>query len=396
MTNEEIIAQAEQVIIHTYGRYPVAFVRGQGATVWDANGKSYTDFLSGIAVCVLGHCHPRVVEAIKQQAETLLHVSNFYHTRPQTEVATFLSEHAFGGKSFFCNSGAEANEAALKIARKYGHDHHGPERSEIITTTNSFHGRTLGTIAATGQTKVQKGFEPLLPGFVQVPYGDLAAVEQAMTERTCGVFVEPIQGEGGIVVPPAGYLEGLRHMCDQRDVLLMFDEIQTGIGHTGYYFGYQHSGVVPDVMTLAKGLGGGLPIGVMMAKAHVADSLGPGTHGSTFGGNPVACSAALAVLRTIEEEHILDHVEQMGSHFFTGLKRLQEKYPFITEVRGRGLMLAAELDRPGPHMVVKCMERGYLINCTVDTVLRFLPPLTITQQEIDGLLTVLDAVLGEE
>jgi acetylornithine aminotransferase len=396
MTNQEIITQAEQVIIKTYGRYPVAFVRGQGATVWDADGKAYTDFLTGIAVCVLGHCHPRVVEAIAKQASTLIHVSNYYHTLPQTEVATFLSEHAFGGKAFFCNSGAEANEAALKIARKYSHDRHGDDRWEIITTTNSFHGRTLGTIAATGQEKVRKGFEPALPGFTYVPYGDLAAAEQAMTERTCAVLIEPIQGEGGIVVPPTGYLEGLRRMCDQHDVLLMFDEVQTGIGHTGYYFGYQHEGVVPDVMTLAKGLAGGMPIGVMMAKPHVAEALGPGTHGSTFGGNPVSCSAAMAVLQTIESENLLDHVKQMGAHFMAGLKRLQQKYPFIVDVRGRGLMLAAELDRAGGHMVVKCLERGYLINCTVDTVLRFLPPLTITQQEIDGLLGVLDAVLGEE
>jgi acetylornithine aminotransferase len=374
----------------------VAFVRGQGATVWDADGKAYTDFLTGIAVCVLGHCHPRVVEAITRQASTLIHVSNYYHTLPQTEVATFLSEHAFGGKAFFCNSGAEANEAALKIARKYSHDHHGDERWEIITTTNSFHGRTLGTIAATGQEKVRKGFEPTLPGFIYVPYGDLAAAEQAMNERTCAVLIEPIQGEGGIVVPPTGYLEGLRRMCDQHDVLLMFDEVQTGIGHTGYYFGYQHEGVVPDVMTLAKGLAGGMPIGVMMAKPHIAEALGPGTHGSTFGGNPVSCSAALAVLQTIESENLLDHVKHMGAHFMAGLKRLQQKYPFMVNVRGRGLMLAAELDRTGGHMVVKCLERGYLINCTVDTVLRFLPPLTITQQEIDGLLGVLDAVLGEE
>lgn len=396
MTNQEIITQAEQVIIKTYGRYPVAFVRGQGATVWDADGKAYTDFLTGIAVCVLGHCHPRVVEAITKQASTLIHVSNYYHTLPQTEVATFLSEHAFGGKAFFCNSGAEANEAALKIARKYSHDRHGDDRWEIITTTNSFHGRTLGTIAATGQEKVRKGFEPALPGFTYVPYGDLAAAEQAMNERTCAVLIEPIQGEGGIVVPPTGYLEGLRRMCDQHDVLLMFDEVQTGIGHTGYYFGYQHEGVVPDVMTLAKGLAGGMPIGVMMAKPHVAEALGPGTHGSTFGGNPVSCSAAMAVLQTIESENLLDHVKHMGAHFMAGLKRLQQKYPFIVNVRGRGLMLAAELDRAGGHMVVKCLERGYLINCTVDTVLRFLPPLTITQQEIDGLLGVLDAVLGEE
>jgi acetylornithine aminotransferase len=396
MTNEELIAQADNVIIRTYGRYPVAFVRGQGATLWDANGKSYTDFLSGIAVCVLGHCHPRVVEAIKTQAETLLHVSNFYHTIPQTDVATFLSDHAFGGKSFFCNSGAEANEAALKIARKYSHDHYNTARSEIISTANSFHGRTLGTIAATGQTKVQKGFEPILPGFVHVPYGDLGAVEHAINEHTCAVLVEPIQGEGGIVIPPAGYLEGLRRMCDQRDILLLFDEVQTGVGHTGHFFGYQHEGVVPDVMTLAKGLGGGLPIGVMMAKPHIAEALGPGTHGSTFGGNPVACSAALAVLQTIEEEHILDHVQQVGAHFLAGLQRLQKKYAFITEVRGRGLMLAAELDRPGGHIVVKCLERGYLINCTVDSVLRFLPPLTITAQEVDGLLALLDTVLGEE
>jgi acetylornithine aminotransferase len=396
MTNAEIVAQADQVIIRTYGRYPLAFVRGQGATVWDADGKSYTDFLTGIAVCVLGHCHPRVVEAIKQQAETLLHISNFYHTLPQTAVASFLAEHAFGGKSFFCNSGAEANEAALKIARKYSHDRYNVERSEIISTDNSFHGRTMGTIAATGQTKVQKGFEPILPGFVHVPYGDLGAVEQAMNERTCAVLVEPIQGEGGVVVPPDGYLEGLRRMCDQRDVLLMFDEVQTGIGHTGYWFGYQHEGVVPDVMTLAKGLGGGLPIGVMMAKPHVAEALGPGTHGSTFGGNPVACSAALAVLQTIDEEDLLAHVQRMGAHFMAGLIRLQKKYAFVTEVRGRGLMLAMELDRPGGHMVLKALERGYLINCTVDTVLRFLPPLTIMPQEVDGLLATLDAIFREE
>jgi len=396
MTNQDIIAQAEQVIIKTYGRYPVAFVRGQGSTVWDAEGKSYTDFLTGIAVCVLGHCHPRVVEAITTQARTLLHVSNFYHTLPQTEVATFLSEHAFGGKSFFCNSGAEANEAALKIARKYSHDRHDESRTDIITTTNSFHGRTLGTVAATGQEKVRKGFEPTLPGFTYVTYGDLGAMEQAMTERTCAVLVEPIQGEGGIVIPPQGYLEGLRRMCDQRDVLLMFDEVQTGIGHTGYYFGYQHEGVVPDVMTLAKGLGGGLPIGVMMAKAHVAEALGPGTHGSTFGGNPVSCSAALAVLQTIEDEHLLDHVQEIGAYFVDGLKRLQKKYAFITEVRGRGLMVAAELDRPGGHMVMKALERGYLINCTVDCVLRFLPPLIVTQQEVDGLLATLDTIFAEE
>jgi acetylornithine/N-succinyldiaminopimelate aminotransferase len=396
MTNQDIIAQADQVIIKTYGRYPVAFVRGQGTTVWDADGKSYTDFLTGIAVCVLGHCHPRVVEAITKQAHTLLHVSNFYHTVPQTEVATFLSEHAFGGKSFFCNSGAEANEAALKIARKYSHDRYDESRTDIITTINSFHGRTLGTVAATGQEKVRKGFEPILPGFAYVPYGDLGAMEQAITERTCAVLVEPIQGEGGIVIPPNGYLEGLRRMCDQRDVVLMFDEVQTGIGHTGYYFGYQHEGVVPDVMTLAKGLGGGLPIGVMMAKSHIAEALGPGTHGSTFGGNPVSCSAALAVLQTIEDEHILDHVQEVGAHFVDGLRRLQKKYAFITEVRGRGLMVAAELDRPGGHMVVKAMERGYLINCTVDRVLRFLPPLIITQPEVDGLLTTLDAIFAEE
>jgi acetylornithine aminotransferase len=396
MSNQEIIAQADQVIIKTYGRYQVAFVRGQGSTVWDADGKAYTDFLSGLAVTVLGHCHARVVEAITQQAQTLIHVSNFYHTVPQTEVATFLSQHAFGGKAFFCNSGAEANEAALKIARKYSHDHHGEERADIITTTNSFHGRTLGTVAATGQEKVRKGFEPTMPGFSYVPYGDLAAMEQAITEQTCAVLVEPIQGEGGIVVPPAGYLAGLRQMCDQRDVLLMFDEVQTGIGHTGYYFGYQHEGVVPDVMTLAKGLAGGMPIGVMMAKPHIAEALGPGTHGSTFGGNPVSCSAALAVLRTIEDEHLLDHVQEVGAYFLDGLRRLQKKYAFITEVRGRGLMVAAELDRPGGHMVVKAMERGYLINCTVDYVLRFLPPLIITRQEVDGLLAVLDTIFAEE
>jgi acetylornithine aminotransferase len=396
MTNQEIIAQADQVIIKTYGRYQVAFVRGQGSTVWDADGKAYTDFLSGLAVTVLGHCHPRVVEAITKQAQTLIHVSNFYHTMPQTEVATFLSEHAFGGKVFFCNSGAEANEAALKIARKYSHDRHGEERTDIITTINSFHGRTLGTVAATGQEKVRKGFEPVLPGFSYVPYGDLAAMEQALTERTCAVLVEPIQGEGGIVVPPAGYLAGLRQMCDQRDVLLMFDEVQTGIGHTGHYFGYQHEDVVPDVMTLAKGLAGGMPIGVMMAKPHIAEALGPGTHGSTFGGNPVSCSAALAVLRTIEDERILDHVHEVGTYFMDGLRRLQKKYAFITEVRGRGLMVAAELDRPGGHMVMKALERGYLINCTVDCVLRFLPPLIITHQEVDGLLATLDTIFAEE
>jgi acetylornithine aminotransferase len=321
-------------------------------------------------------------------------------------VATFLSEHAFGGKVFFCNSGAEANEAALKIARKYSHDRHGESRTDIITTTNSFHGRTLGTVAATGQEKVRKGFEPILPGFTYVPYGDLGAMEQAMTEHTCAVLVEPIQGEGGIVIPPDGYLEGLRRMCDQRDVVLMFDEVQTGIGHTGHYFGYQHEGVAPDVMTLAKGLAGGLPIGAMMAKPHIAEALGPGTHGSTFGGNPVSCAAGVAVLRTIREERLVENAAARGEQLMSGLRAIAAHDARIGDVRGRGLMVGVEFvtDRDtrapdgaiGDALIERCADLGLLLlTCgPAHNVVRWIAPLDVTADEVDEALGIFRRALA--
>ncbi len=393
--NAAWIERAEKVIAATYGRYPVAMVRGQGCRIWDADGNTYLDFLAGVAVNNLGHCHPKVVAAIREQAEQLIHCSNFYQIPPQIELAEKLCATAFAGKVFFCNSGAEANEAAIKLARKFSRDHKGENRYQIITALGSFHGRTMATISATGQEKVRIGFTPALEGFRYVPFGDFAELEKAVTPQTCAVMLEPIQGEGGVVVPPEGYLRKVRALCDQRDLLLIFDEVQTGCGRTGHLYAWQHEKVQPDIMTLAKGLGGGVPIGAMLARDSVAASFGPGSHGSTFGGNPLATAAALAVMKELTEGKVLDNCTAMGAYLRLGLEQLKKDFAFVREVRGHGLMLGMELEIDGAPLVQRALELGLLINCTVGKVLRFVPPLTVGREEIDRALEILRRVLSE-
>jgi acetylornithine/N-succinyldiaminopimelate aminotransferase len=379
----------------TYGRYPLVPVRGEGSRLWDADGKEYLDFLAGVAVNNLGHCHPRVVAALQQQAATLIHCSNYYHIPQQIELAELLCAHSFADKAFFCNSGAEANEGAIKLARKYSRDTFGPERYEIITAAESFHGRTMATVSATGQEKVQKFFDPLLHGFRHVPFDDVPALEAAISPNTCAVMLEPIQGEGGVNVPSPGYFQAVRQLCDKHDLLLIFDEVQVGMGRTGKLFAYEHFGIAPDIMTLAKALAGGAPIGTMLARDSVAAAFSPGTHGSTFGGNPLVTAAALATVRTILEDGILNRTEEIGDYLLGELEALKGKYSFITEVRGIGLMIGMGLTFPAGDIVKKGLERGVLLNVTHDTVLRFVPPLVVTKQEIDRMIEILDGILAE-
>lgn len=394
MSFDDIIAEAQQYLMNTYARQPVVLYKGRGTRLYDPDGKEYLDFVSGIAVNNLGHCHPNVTVAFQKQAQRLVHVSNLYYSEPQIKLAKLLVQHSFADKVFFCNSGAEANEAAIKLVRKYAHDHYGPERFEIICMDGSFHGRTLATVTATGQSKYQKGFEPLVPGFRHVPFNDLEAVDKAITDSTAAVLVEPIQAEGGVQLPNEGYLSGLRKLCSDRGLLLVLDEVQTGIGRTGTLFAYEHWGAEPDIMTLAKGLGSGLPIGAMLAKESVAQAFGPGTHASTFGGNPLACSAALATLEVLlEEGFILDNCRRMGEYFLSRLKTLQQQHPCIQSVRGMGLLIGMELSIDGKPIVEDCLEQGILINCTLDRVLRFVPPLIIMKEEIDLLIDALDGIL---
>ena len=394
MNNREIAKLTDKYVAKTYTRYPIALVRGKGARVWDADGKEYLDFLAGIAVNGLGHCHPAVVRAIEQQAKKLLHVSNLYHIQPQAELARELCRHSFADRVFFCNSGAEANEAAIKLARRYGGEHLGG-RYEILTAHNSFHGRTLATLTATGQEKVRAGYDPLPAGFRQIPFNDLGAAEAAIDEtKTAGILVEPIQGEGGINVADESYMRGLRELCDRRGLLLIFDEVQTGMGRTGKLFGYEHFGVQPDIMTLAKALGGGLPLGAMLAREDVAKSFGPGSHASTFGGNPLVCSAGLAVMKTLLQGGALRNCVKMGKILTQGLEQLKERFSFARAIRGKGLILGLELEMEGAKIVEACMEAGLLINCTAYKVLRFVPPLTITAKEIERGLAILEKVLA--
>jgi predicted acetylornithine/succinylornithine family transaminase len=394
MKNRDVAKLTDQYIAHTYARYPIALVRGKGARVWDADGNEYVDFLAGIAVNSLGHCHPAVVRAIQRQAKTLIHVSNLYHIQPQAELARELCRHSFADRVFFCNSGAEANEAAIKLARRYGGEHLGG-KYEILTALNSFHGRTLATLTATGQEKVRAGYDPLPAGFRQIPYNDLGAAEDAVdAQKTVGIMVEPIQGEGGINVPDENYLRGLRELCDRRGLLLIFDEVQTGMGRTGKLFGYEHFGMKPDIMTLAKALGGGLPIGAMLAREAVAKSFVPGAHASTFGGNPLACSAGLAVMQTLLKGGLLKKSVQTGKYLAQHLEKFKEKFSFVRGVRGKGLILGLELEIEGAKIVDDCMKEGLLLNCTAYKILRFVPPLTITTKEIDHGLAILAKVLA--
>jgi acetylornithine/N-succinyldiaminopimelate aminotransferase len=395
MRNQTLIDRANAHIATTYGRSPMALVRGEGMRVWDADGKMYYDFLAGLGVNNLGHCHPKVVDAIRRQAGQLLHVSNLYHIQPQIELADMLAARSFADRSFFCNSGTEACEAAIKLARKYSHDHFGGGRYEILTMENSFHGRTMASLSATAQTKYHKGFEPLLDGFKYAPFNDLQALAQMITPKTCAIMVEPIQGEGGVNIPSPGYLKGLRALCEAHQLLLIYDEVQCGIGRTGKLFAYEHAGVPPDIMTLAKSLAGGVPIGAMLAREEVAKSFVPGTHAATFGGNPLATAAGVAALQAIREEGMLENCQRVGAYFMQRLQDLHGRYGFITEVRGQGLMLGIQLDFPGGQFVTACMERGFLVNCTMDTVLRFLPPLIVSEREVDLLMATLDDLFAK-
>jgi acetylornithine/N-succinyldiaminopimelate aminotransferase len=393
MNEKEIMAFADENIMNTYKRFPIVLVKGSGQKVWDVNGKEYLDFVSGIAVCSLGHSHPKVVAAIKEQVGKLMHVSNLYYIEPQALVAKQLTDNSFADKVFFCNSGAEANEAAIKLARKYAHEYLGEDKFELITMKDSFHGRTMATITATGQEKFQFGFTPLLEGFTYVPFNDLSALESAITEKTCGILVEPIQGEGGVNIPDVQYLAAVREMCDRHNILLIVDEVQTGIGRTGKLFGYEHSGIEPDIMTLAKALGNGFPVGAMLATNKIAKAFSPGNHASTFGGNPLAMAAANATLTTILQEGLLDICRERGEYFLTRLKKLQTKHKIIQEVRGKGLMIACALTIEGGDIVNECMKKGVLINCTGGKTLRFVPPLIITKSDIDQVVAVLDEVM---
>jgi len=384
------------VICGTYARMPVTFTRGQGCRLWDDTGKEYLDFLAGIAVCNLGHCHPEVSRTLCRQAETLVHVSNLFHTRPQVELAAELTRLSFADKVFFANSGAEANEAAIKLARKVSRDRYGDGRFHIVTMKDSFHGRTLATLSATGQDKVHKGFEPLVEGFAFAEFNSIPSVEQAITDRTCAVMVEPIQGEGGVNFPDPNYLADLKALCRKRDLLLIFDEVQVGMGRTGALFAHEHEGVSPDVMTLAKALGNGLPIGAMLATDEAAASFVPGTHASTFGGTPLVTSAALRVLQLISDPAFLDGVRRKGAYFMERLGELKSRHAVIKDVRGRGLMIGMELHGPGQRIVERCLEEGFIINCTHDTVLRFVPPLIVAEEEIDRLIQALEGILSED
>ncbi len=395
MNSQQWIEKSDKYIMKTYGRYPIVPVRGEGCRLWDADGKEYLDFLAGVAVNNLGHCHPRVVAALQKQAAELIHCSNYYQVPQQIELAELLCSHSFADQAFFCNSGAEANEAAIKLARKYSRDKFGPERYQIITAAESFHGRTMATVSATGQEKVQRFFDPLLHGFTHVPFDDPAALEAAVTPNTCAVMLEPIQGEGGVNVPSSDYFHKVREICDRHDLLLIFDEVQVGMGRTGKLFAYEHFGVTPDIMTLAKALAGGAPIGTMLAKSEIAAAFTPGTHGSTFGGNPLVCAAAIATVRVILEEGILNRTEEIGEYFLGELETLGRKYPFVKDVRGIGLMIGMSLTIPGADIVKKGHARGVLLNVTHDTVLRFVPPLVVTKQEINSMIAILDGIFAE-
>jgi len=394
MPTDELKDDASRYIMQTYTRQPVSIVRGRGTKVYDLEGREYIDFVAGIAVNLLGHGHPDLIHAILRQAQQVIHTSNLYYTEPQVKLAQVLVDHSFADKVFFCNSGAEANEAAIKLARRYSHEKYGAERYEIITMKNSFHGRTMATLTATGQEKVQKGYDPLVPGFRYVAFNSLPEVEQAVTNKTAAVMLEPIQGEGGVHVADRTYLTGLRALCTQKDILLIFDEVQTGMGRTGTLFAYEQLGVQPDVMTLAKGLGGGVPIGACLAIDSVAQAFGPGSHASTFGGNPLACAAALAVFRVLLEGRVLDHARRMGEYLAKGLSECKDRHRVVRDVRGLGLLQGMELDIDAKTVVSDCLTRGLLINNTSERVLRFVPPLIITQREIDRLIEVLSQVFS--
>ncbi len=395
MKSSAWIEKSDKYIMRTYGRFPLVPVRGEGCYLWDADGKKYLDFLAGVAVNNLGHCHPAVTAALAKQAGELIHCSNYYQIPQQIELAELLCGLSFADKAFFCNSGAEANEAAIKLARKYSREKYGTDRFEIITALASFHGRTMATVSATGQEKVQKFFDPLLHGFRHVPFNDAASLAAAVSPCTCAVMLEPIQGEGGVVVPDAGYLQAVREICNEHNLILIFDEVQVGMGRTGKMFAHEHFGITPDIMTLAKALAGGAPIGAMLATDELAGAFTPGTHGSTFGGNPLVCAAGIATVRAIMEEGILNRTCEMGEYLVGEFEALQQKFPAIKEVRGIGLMIGVELNIAGADIVKKALERGLLLNCAQEKVLRFVPPLIVGKKEADEMLKIFTGILEE-
>jgi acetylornithine/N-succinyldiaminopimelate aminotransferase len=390
---ENIMEHSDQIMAPTYKRFPVLMTRGQGCTLWDDQGKSYTDFVAGIAVCNLGHVHPAVTKALCLQANTLWHVSNLFYTEPQVRLAAWLVKNSFAERVFFGNSGAEANEAAIKLVRKYFKLQDQPEKYRIISMEKSFHGRTMATLSATGQAKVREGYDPVLEGFDFVPFNNIKALKEKMGPETCAVITEPIQGEGGIRIPKEGYLESLRQICDENGILLIFDEIQTGMGRTGKLFAYQHFGIEPDIMTLAKALGNGLPIGAMLAREKIAQAFQPGSHASTFGGTPLVTAAALEVVQTFSRENIIDHCLETGNYFKDRLIWLKNRHDSVEDVRGMGLLLGMKINKQGASVVNACMEKGYLINCVQDNILRFIPPLIIQKRDIDELVDCLDGIL---
>ena len=396
LNTQAVIQMDADYVMHFVNRQPVVFVRGQGMKVWDAEGKEYLDFLAGIAVNGLGHSHPRLVAAISKQAAELMHVCNLYYVPQQPELAKRLVELSGLGKAFFCNSGAEANETAIKLARKWAKETHGPDRYEIITAEGSFHGRTLATVTATGQPKYHQGFEPLVAGFKHVPFNDLSAMEAAVTDETCAIMLEPIQGESGVWPASREYLVGVRKLCDKKGLLLILDEIQTGLGRTGKWFGHQRYGIKPDVMTLAKTLGGGFPIGACLATDDAAKALTPSSHASTFGGNPLACAAGLAALDVMEEERLIENSADTGAYFREALRQLKERRDDIAEVRGLGLMLAIQLKRDyAPAVAASCLWRGLIVNPIGRNVIRFLPPLIVRKEHVDSAIRILSEALSE-
>ena len=386
---------ADRFMFTTYKRFPITLVKGNGCLVWDEAGKEYLDFIGGIAVCALGHSSPIISEALCEQSKKLVHVSNLFYTQPQTDLARILTENSFADRVFFCNSGAEANEAAIKLARRYSRERFGPERSVIITMDNSFHGRTMATLSATGQEKIRTGYDPILEGFKYVPFNALGPLESAIDESVCAVMVEPIQGEGGVVVPDDDYLKGVREICSRHNILLIFDEIQVGMGRTGKLFAYEHFGLTPDIITLAKALGNGLPIGAMMATEELKNAFGPGSHATTFGGSPLITAAALAVVKSLIHDGWIENARKTGDYFKNELIMLQKRHSVIKDVKGLGLILGLLLDGGAQDIVDACADKGFLINCIQEKILRFVPPLIIGKDEIDLLIDCLDDIFNE-
>ncbi len=393
MNNQDLINEGKQYVMNTYSRFPIALTKGKGIKAWDADGNEYLDFVEGIAVNNLGHCHPNVVDAIKKQSAEFMHCSNLYWIEPQVRLAKILVENSALDKVFFCNSGAEANEAAIKLARKYGRKKLGENCSCIITMNKSFHGRTLATMSATGQEKIRKGYDPLPKGFKYSPFNDIEALKESVTDEVCAVMLEPVQGEGGINVASQEFLQYVNKICKEKKLLLIFDEVQCGMGRTGSLFAYENFGIEPDIMTLAKALGGGTAVGAMLAKDHAAENFMPGDHASTFGGNALACAASEAVITTILQENILKNCKDMGDYLTAELKNIAEDCEIIKEVRGKGLLVGIELNEEALPVVKECMKNGLLVLTAGSNVLRLLPPLNVTKKDIDNALEILSKVL---